>query len=109
MSECVLPKAGIDTTPDGVCRIVPDEIKRPRNPAEFAVVSRESEVRNAEKNPSVERLHGESAALGLRGIVDRTGLRRNLARAQRAERSDDCLSHDSSSLRKSVGIEAGYQ
>src|ERR1700730_17849232 len=85
------------------------EIERPRDPAEFAVVSRESEVRNGEKNPSVERLHGESAALGLRGIVDRTSLRRNLARAQCAEQSDDCLSHDNSSLRKSVGIEAGYQ
>jgi hypothetical protein len=24
VSECVLPKAGIDTTPGGVCRIVPE-------------------------------------------------------------------------------------
>jgi hypothetical protein len=46
-------------------------------------------VRNAEKNPSVERLHGESAALGLRGIVDRTGLRRNLARPMRG--AERCL------------------
>src|ERR1700676_4276470 len=84
------------------------EFERPRDPGEFTVVSRESEVRNTEKNPSVERLHGESAAFGLREIVDRTGLRRNLARAQCAEQSDVCLSHDNSSLRESVGIEAGY-
>src|ERR1700730_12153786 len=85
------------------------EIERPQDPAEFAVVSRESEVRNAEKNPSVERLHGESAAHGLRGIVDRTGLRRNLGRAQCAEQSDVCLSHDNRSWRNGEGYKAGYQ
>src|ERR1700737_4953218 len=45
------------------------EIERPRDPTEFAVVSRESEVRNAEKNPRGEGLHSESPAPGLRRIV----------------------------------------
>jgi len=48
---------------------------------EFAVVIRDSEARNVEKNPSVEQLHGESTALGLREIVDRTGLSGELAGA----------------------------
>jgi hypothetical protein len=46
------------------------EIKRPGDAAEFAVIRSESEVRNGDNNPSLERLHGESTAIGLREIVD---------------------------------------